>query len=121
MHVKLYKGELEVNRCGTPNTTIMRLKELDAQIATLQIERKRVIEACGVTAAPNGKIIQIEATIAWSLNKDYLLGKGKNKSSHDDRRGGKLVELVSENDWSNVWSDSPRAAHLRFLPSKKIA
>ena len=115
MHVKLYKGELEVNRCGTPNTTIMRLKELDAQIATLQIE------ACGVTAAPNGKIIQIEATIAWSLNKDYLLGKGKNKSSHDDRRGGKLVELVSENDWSNVWSDSPRAAHLRFLPSKKIA
>jgi len=99
----------------------MRLRELDAQIAALQIERKRVIEACGVTAAPNGKIIQIEATIAWSLNRDYLLGKGKNKSSHDDRRGGKLVELVRENDWSDIWSDSPRAAHLRFLPSKKVA
>jgi len=127
MHVKLYKGELETKRCGTPNTTIMRLKELDAQIAALQIERKRVIEACGVTAVPNGKIIQIEATTAWSLNKDYLLGEGKVKSSHDDRRGGKLVELVSENDWSNVWSGKPRAAHLRFkpsllpLPSKKIA
>ena len=80
MHVKLYKGELETKRCGTPNTTIMRLKELDAQIAALQIERKRVIEACGVTAVPNGKIIQIEATTAWSLNKDYLLGECKVKS-----------------------------------------
>ena len=120
MHVKLFRGELETKRCGTPNTTIMRLRELDAQIEALKQERARVINACGVTAAPNGKIIQVEATTVWSLNKDYLLGKGKNKSAHDDRRGGKLVELVSENDWSNVWTDSPRAAHLRFHP-KKVA
>ena len=120
MHVKLFKGELEAYRCGTPNTTIMRLKELDAQIEALKQERARVINACGVATAPHGKIIAVKATTVWSLNKSYLLGEGKAKSSHDDRRGGKLVELVSENDWPNVWSNSPRAAHLRFHP-KEVA
>ena len=118
MHVKLYKGELETKRCGTPNTTIMRLCELDEQIAVLKRERARVVNACGVATAPHGKIIAVNATVAWSLNKDYLIGEGKDKSAHDDRRGGKLVELVSENDWPNVWTDSPRTAHLRFKPSK---
>ena len=120
MHVKLFKGELETKRCGTPNTTIMRLRELDAQIEALKQERARVINACGVATAPHGKIIAVKATVAWSLNKDYLIGEGKDKSAHDDRRGGKLVELVSENDWPNVWTGSPRAAHLRFHP-KKVA
>ena len=121
MHVKTYSGELEAIRCGTPNTVLMRLKDLDAQIAALQIERKRVIEACGEAVAPHGKIIQIEATKVWTLNNGYLLGKGKAKSSHDDKRGGKLAELISENEWSDIWSASPRTAHLRFIASKRVA
>jgi len=121
MHVRTYSGEFEAIRCGTPNTVIKRLKELDSQIAALQIERKRVIEACGEAAAPHGKIIQIEATKVWTLNNGYLLGKGKAKSSHDDKRGGKLAELVSSKDWSDIWSASPRTAHLRFIASKKVA
>ena len=129
MQVKHYpQDSFEVHKCGTPNTVMMRLKVIDLEIDNLKAERKRVLEQCigpDCLTSNNHSVITEQGRVRFypqndthKLNTDLLIGVNKDKSTIDERRGGELVSMVPESDWSDYWVPVVISSHFRFHPSK---
>ena len=129
MQVRHYpENQFDVYRCGTPNTVMMRLKIIDREIDKLTAERKRVIENhigpdCLVSndhsvVTEHGKIRFYPQRDNHKLDTARLVGTGKDKSTVNERRGGDLVDMVSESEWSNYWVPVVISQHFKFHPSK---